>query len=87
MEASLNIIVNRILTTAAKRRALNIHLTVGAYPALRIDDELVELSDEQIITNDFIKKLAAAWLSEEQQKSSKKKKKLFLSKRSVKIFV
>ena len=78
MDASLNIIINRILTTAAKRRALNIHLTVGAYPALRIDDELVELNEEQIVTNDFIKKLADSWLSDEEKKELEKQKEIIL---------
>lgn len=68
METSLNIFINKILTAAAKGRASNIHLTVGAFPALRIDEDLVELKDEQIITNDFIKKLADGWLDDGQRK-------------------
>lgn len=68
MEASLNIFIDKLLTTAAKRQASNVHLSVGAYPTLRIDDELVELTDEQIITAEFMNSIAVAWLSEEQKK-------------------
>ena len=68
MQAALNVTISRILTTAAKRKASVIHLTVGAYPSLRIDEELVEIEDSQIITEDFMSKFAAAILDEEQKK-------------------
>jgi len=67
METSLNAIVSQILTAAAKRRASNIHLIVGAYPTLRIDDELVELKEEPIITESFMKKFVDVVLSEPQK--------------------
>lgn len=86
MEASLNIFINNILTTAAKRKASNIHLTVGAYPALRIDEELVELKDEQIITNDLVKKLADNWLTAEQKKDLDKEKEIIIVKEVGKKF-
>jgi len=86
MEASLNIVINRILGTAAKRKASNIHLTVGAYPALRIDDQLSELKDEEIITDSFIKKLAADWLDAEQKKELDQEKKIIFVKEIGKKF-
>ena len=86
MEASLNIVINKILTAAAKRKASNIHLTVGAYPALRIDEELVELKDEQIITNDFIKKIADSWLDAEQKKELEQNKEIILVRELAKQF-
>ena len=80
MEASTSLIISRILTTAAKRRASNIHLTVNSYPALRIDEELVELNEEQVITNDFIKTLADDWLDEKQKKELEEKKEIIFVK-------
>lgn len=68
MEASLSITINKILTSAAKRRASIVHFTVGAYPVLRIDDDLVELQEEQIVTKELVSNLAAGWLNDEQKK-------------------
>ncbi len=44
MESILNATISKILTTAAKRKASNIHLTVGAYPTLRISEDLIVLA-------------------------------------------
>lgn len=68
MDTALNVTISKILTTAAKRKASNIHLTVGAYPVLRINEELVELKEEKIITQDFMEEFVAAILNEEQKK-------------------
>ncbi|MFA6255497.1 MAG: ATPase, T2SS/T4P/T4SS family [Patescibacteria group bacterium] len=86
MEASLTIILNRILTAAAKRRALNVHLAVGSYPVFRIDDDLVELTDEAVVTSDFIKKIADDWLDSEQQKKLKEEKEIIFVKEISKNF-
>lgn len=79
MEASLNILVDKLLTTAAKRKASNIHLTVGSYPALRIDEELVELEDEQLVTEGLIRKLAESWLDTSQKKKLQENKSLLFT--------
>lgn len=86
MEASLNIFIDKLLTTAAKRQASHIHLSVSSYPTLRINDELVELTDEKIITADFIKEIALAWLSDEQKKALEKNKSLILAQVIAKKF-
>ncbi|OGY45712.1 MAG: hypothetical protein A3J62_00395 [Candidatus Buchananbacteria bacterium RIFCSPHIGHO2_02_FULL_38_8] len=74
MQAALNVTISKILATAAKRKASVIHLTVGAYPVLRIDEELVELEDEQILTEDFMKKFADGILDDNQKKELEKNK-------------
>ncbi|OGY42863.1 MAG: hypothetical protein A2729_03035 [Candidatus Buchananbacteria bacterium RIFCSPHIGHO2_01_FULL_39_14] len=86
MDSSINVIINNILTTAAKRKASYIHLTVGAYPALRIDDQLVELKDEAVVINDLIKKLADGWLEEDQKKELTQNKEMILVKEIDKKF-
>ena len=68
MEAAFNATISKILTTAAKRKASNIHMTVGAYPTLRVDENLVELEDEKIVTESFVEKLVDAILDAEQKK-------------------
>jgi twitching motility protein PilT len=86
MEVALNIIINKILMTAAKRRASHVHLTVGSYPVLRIDDGLIELGEEKIITNSFINQLAEAWLTADQKKELAEKKELIFAKEVEKNF-
>lgn len=86
METSLNIVITKILTTAAKRKASNIHLTVGAYPALRIDEELVELRDLPLITHDFIKSLVEIWLDSQQKEDLAANKEITLVKELGKKF-
>lgn len=76
MDSSLIIGINKILTTAAKRKASTIHFAVGAYPVLRIDDDLVELKDEKIVTKDFVNSLASGWLDVEQKKELTRKKEI-----------
>lgn len=86
MEVSLSLTINKILTEAAKRRAIHIHLAVGTYPVLRVDDSLVELNEEKIITANFMNQLAAAWLDEEELKTLDEKKGLVFVKEIEKNF-
>jgi len=68
MIGSINANLNRIFVVAAKRRASGIHLSVNAYPTLRIDEELFELKDEPILAKDFLEKFAEENLDESQKK-------------------
>ena len=52
------IIINRILTSVAEYNASDLHLSVGNPPMLRVDNELVPLREEQVITPDLIEKFA-----------------------------
>ncbi len=78
--ASIDSIINRILIAAAKQKASNIHLTVGALPALRIDEKLIELSDEVAITDDFLRQLADSWLDISQKQELVKNKEIIFVK-------
>ena len=86
MSTSTNILVNKILTTAAKRKASNIHLTVGAVPVLRIDGDLEELRNESVVTNDLIERLVHEWLDDEQKKILEKEKEIMFSREVGKNF-
>ena len=86
METSLNIVLNKVLMAAAKEKASNIHLAVGAYPALRIDDELVELREEKVITEDMMESLVGDWLDEGQKKELEDNKEIVFVKEVGKQF-
>lgn len=86
MEVSLNLVLNKLLAEAAKRRASHLHLAVGTYPVLRIDDALIELDKEKIITSSFMSQLADDWLSEENKKELVEKKEIIFIKEVDKNF-
>ena len=68
METSSNLVIARILTTAAKRRASDIHFSIGNPPILRVDNKLVELAEEEIITKSFLEKFASSILNSDHKK-------------------
>ncbi|MDX9892809.1 MAG: PilT/PilU family type 4a pilus ATPase [Patescibacteria group bacterium] len=86
MDSSLNVFLNKVLITAAKRKASTVHLTVNSYPALRVDEELVELNEESIVTDSLVNEIAKAWLTEEQKKILEDKKEIVVAKQMDKKF-
>lgn len=86
MDTAVTLTIEKIIAAAAKRRASYIHLTVGAYPTLRIDEELIELKDEPLVNNDFLKQIIAGWLSAEQKKELEQKKEIIFIKEVGKSF-
>jgi len=76
MEASQTIIINRIITTALKRKASDLHLAVGNNPVLRVDNKLHILSDEDIITADFLNNLSKSFFRGDTKKELDEKKEI-----------
>lgn len=60
--------ISDILTAAAKRKASYVHLTVGVYPVLRIDDALVELREEPAVSQEFMEAFVSKLLTDEQRR-------------------
>jgi twitching motility protein PilT len=59
--------LDELLESAAKHNASDIHISVGRYPTLRIDDRLVALSKYPVITADNAKGLIDCLLSKEHK--------------------
>ena len=60
--------IGDILATAAKRKASYVHLSVGVYPVLRIDDTLVELSEAApAVTQEFMESFVGKLLTDGQR--------------------
>lgn len=76
METPEIAIVHRILATAVKRRASNLHLSVGKQPIIRIDDQLAPIEEEEIITADFLEKAVNGLLNKDQQAVLEKNKEI-----------
>lgn len=60
-------VINRILATAAEYRASDLHFTIGNPPIIRVDGRLVTLSDEQVMTPEFIDSMVELFLTEDQR--------------------
>jgi len=69
----------RILTTVAGLKASDLHLTVGNPPILRIDGELKQLQDEEIMTPEVLQSLIDGLLTEKQKQQFEQHKDITLS--------
>jgi len=56
-----------LLTAAIEKKASDLHLTVGSFPTLRVNQELLPLSSYSVLKAEDTKKLAQAMLNEEQE--------------------
>ncbi len=76
MQTTQNITLKRLLAQAAEREVSDLHLIVGNKPVMRIDDELVTLDGEDVITQDFVSSIIDDVLSEEQKNELAKNKEI-----------
>ncbi len=68
------LIINRILGTAAERKASDLHFSAGNYPSLRVNGKLVNLDNEEVVTPTFIEELLGFFFAEEALAELKEKK-------------
>lgn len=71
--------LSELLLTTAKQNASDLHLVVGRRPTIRIDNVLIPLTKESILTNDDTLGLVKAMLTEEQLANLYLKKQIDLS--------
>jgi twitching motility protein PilT len=62
-----SILLNRILSEAAKRKVSDLHLTVGSLPMARIDDQLTPFSEADIITKEVLDKMIDNLLDDKEK--------------------
>ena len=71
--------LNELLEKAGKQNASDIHISVGRYPTLRIDGELVPLVKQPIINPERAQGLVLALLTDEQKEKFLKEKEIDFS--------
>ncbi|MDO8668688.1 MAG: PilT/PilU family type 4a pilus ATPase [Candidatus Buchananbacteria bacterium] len=79
MSVSQELIIKNILTDAVKRGASDLHFSVGNNPVLRIDDELVSLDDQAVITQDFMQAVVDFLLDGKNKKKLSDNKEIVLA--------
>lgn len=67
MSTTDSAIITRILTTAIERQASDVHLSAGNQPVVRRDGKLVTLTDEAVLSAEFLQELVGFFLVEEKQ--------------------
>ncbi len=68
--------LNELLLTTATQNASDLHIAVGARPAIRVDGLLVPLQKEPLVTPETAEGLVGALLDDEQKKIFAEKKEL-----------
>lgn len=75
-----SIFLNRILVEAAKKRAVNLHLTVGSSPVMRIDGQLAYMENEGMLTSEIIEKIIDSFSTEEERQKLNHDREITLAK-------
>lgn len=75
-----SILLNRLLSEAAKKNAASIHLTIGSTPFMRVDGQLLALSNENIITLDLLQKIIDSFLDPNEAEVLSKNKEIVVVK-------
>src|SRR3954462_15838568 len=63
--------IDDLLRTAMERKASDLHLKVGNYPHIRVDAELVPLSDQTRVTAEDMLNMAFSMMSNRQKQKFK----------------
>lgn len=67
METRNQLAINKILTMVAEYKASDLHLSVANPPILRVDGKLIALTDEPLLTPDWLATFIDSILNEEQK--------------------
>ena len=73
MYKSVELEVNKLLTLMLQRNASDLHLTAGKPPTLRVDSELTELKDYDVLSSNSIAAMVDVLLESEQKKQTLEK--------------
>ncbi|XOU93996.1 MAG: type IV pilus twitching motility protein PilT [Candidatus Kerfeldbacteria bacterium] len=71
--------MDKILSVVAEQRASDLHLSVGSVPIIRLDDKLITLENEDVITKEFIQGFVDDLLDKDQKKTLEEKKEVVLA--------
>lgn len=64
---NIQLVINRLLLETARRGASDLHISVGRYPTLRIDGELILMKEETVLTPADTEKICLGLLNEKQK--------------------
>jgi len=71
-----SIFLNRVLLNSAKKNAANAYFSVGSIPLMRINNVLVPMEKEDILTSEMAEKIVDSFLTPEEKKELRDKKEI-----------
>lgn len=75
-----SIFLNKILTEAAKKNSVDLHLAVGSLPMMRVDGVLVSMESENIVTAELIGRIISTIVEQNEMEKFKEDKEIVLVK-------
>jgi len=69
MGATDSITLQRILSSAAELGASDLHFVVGTQPTIRVDGKLTAMTDQGMVTPDFLESVVASLLTDQQRQT------------------
>lgn len=75
-----NVLFNHLLSETAKRKASDLHLSVGSVPVIRKDGQLISLKEEKIIEQETLVQIVNSFLEEEEKKRLEEKREITVVK-------
>lgn len=79
MSVGQELIIKSILTDAVKRGASDLHFSVGNNPILRIDDKLIYIDEQPVVTQEFMQEIVDFLLNEDQKNKLKTNREIVLA--------
>ncbi len=79
MDTQSKMTIDTILNTVAGQQASDLHLSVGNPPVIRLNEQLVPLENETIITKRFMEDFVEAILTPDQREKLEEKKEIVIS--------
>lgn len=76
MPTADTLLIKKVITSAAEKRASDIHLTVGNYPFLRINGNLQAASDVEVLKPEILEEMVNYFINEQQKKVLEKQKEI-----------
>ena len=74
MSTADNLLIKRIITSAASKKATDIHLTAGNYPFLRINGQLAVMNEAEVLKPEVLEEIVDYFLNPEEKKILQKNK-------------
>ncbi len=79
MNTQNKLVIDKILSTMAEQKASDLHFSVGNAPIVRLNDKLITLENEDVITKEFVTEFVDELLDDDQKNTLLKKKEVVLA--------
>lgn len=79
MDTATKLNIEQLLNTAAEKKVSDLHLSVGSAPTLRLNDQLLPLTDAPTVTKEFMEAFVEIVLEPDQRKTLLERKEIVIA--------